>query len=65
MLSENAQNFSAADVYRGRNVALFRQIDPQVVKPGDFLKTLLGEPLPMISQSGVLWVRLNLFTGAN
>lgn len=65
MLSESAQDFSAADTYRGRNVVLFRQIDQQVVKPIDFLKTLLGEPLPMVSQIGVLWVRLNLFTGAN
>ena len=65
MLSESAQDFSAADTYRGRNVELFRQIDQQVVKPIDFLKTLLGEPLPMVSQIGVLWVRLNLFTGAN
>ena len=65
MLSSSAQDFSAADTYRGRNVVLFRQIDQQVVKPIDFLKTLLGEPLPMVSQIGVLWVRLNLFTGAN
>ena len=65
MLSESAQDFSAADTYRGRNVELFRRIDQQVVKPVDFLKTLLGEPLPMVSQIGVLWVRLNLFTGAN
>ena len=65
MLSESETDFSAADAYRGRNVVLFRQIDKQVVKPGDFLKTLLGEPLPFVSQNGVLWVRLNLFTGAN
>ncbi len=65
ILSESEADFSAADVYRGRNVVLFRQIDQQVVKPGDFLKTLLGEPLPLVSQNGVLWVRLNLFTGAN
>jgi len=65
MLSESAQDFSAADTYRGRNMELFRRIDQQVVKPVDFLKTLLGEPLPMVSQIGVLWVRLNLFTGAN
>jgi len=65
MLSESAQDFSAADTYRGRNVELFRRIDQQVVKPVDFLKTLLGEPLPMVSQIGVLWVQLNLFTGAN
>ena len=65
MLSSSAQDFSAADTYRGRNVELFRRIDQQVVKPVDFLKTLLGEPLPMVSQIGVLWVRLNLFTGAN
>ena len=65
MLSASAQDFSAADTYRGRNVELFRRIDQQVVKPVDFLKTLLGEPLPMVSQIGVLWVRLNLFTGAN
>ncbi len=65
MLSSSAQDFSAADTYRGRNVVLFRQIDQQVVKPVDFLKTMLGEPLPMVSQIGVLWVRLNLFTGAN
>ena len=65
MLSESAQDFSAADTYRGRNVELFRRIDQQVVEPVDFLKTLLGEPLPMVSQIGVLWVRLNLFTGAN
>ena len=65
MLSESETDYSAADVYRGRNVVLFRQIDQQVVKPVDFLKTLLGEPLPLVSQNGVLWVRLNLFTGAN
>ena len=65
MLSESAQDFSAADTYRGRNMELFRRIDQQVVKPVDFLKTMLGEPLPMVSQIGVLWVRLNLFTGAN
>lgn len=65
MLSANEMEFSAANAYRGRNVVLFRQIDQQVVKPGDFLKTLIGEPLPMVSQNGVLWVRLNLFTGAN
>lgn len=65
MLAESETDFSAADVYRGRNVVLFRQIDQQVVKPGDFLKTLLGEPLPLVSHNGVLWVRLNLFTGAN
>ena len=65
MLSASAQDFSAADTYRGRNVELFRRIDQQVLKPVDFLKTMLGEPLPMVSQIGVLWVRLNLFTGAN
>ena len=65
ILSESTQDFSAPDAYRGRNVVLFRQIDQQVVKPVDFLKTLLGKPLPLISQIGVLWVRLNLFTGAN
>jgi hypothetical protein len=65
MLSENEMDFSAADAYRGRNVVLYRQIDKQVVKPVDFLKTLLGEPLTLVSQNGVLWVRLNLFTGAN
>ncbi len=65
MLSESETEFSAADSYRGRNVVLFRKIDSSVVKPGDFLKTLLGEPLPLVSQNGVLWVRLNLFTGAN
>ncbi len=65
MLTQSETDFSAADAYRGRNVVLFRQIDKQVVKPVDFLKTLLGEPLPMISNNGVLWVRLNLFTGAN
>jgi len=65
MLSESETEFSAADTYRGRNVVLFRKIDSSVVKPVDFLKTLLGEPLPLVSQNGVLWVRLNLFTGAN
>jgi len=65
MLSEAETDFTAADAYRGRNVVLFRQIDKQVVKPSDFLKTLLGEPLPLVSQNGVLWVRVNLFTGAN
>ncbi len=65
MLSKSETDFSAADAYRGRNVVLYRQIDQQVVKPGDFLKTLLGEPLPFASQKGVLWVRLNFFTGAN
>lgn len=65
MLSENETDFSAADAYRGRNIVLFRNIDANVVKPVDFLKTLLGEPLPFISQHGILWVRLNLFTGAN
>jgi len=64
-LSENTAEFSAADAYRGRNVVLFRQIDKQVVKPVDFMKTLFGEPLPVVSQNGILWVRLNLFTGAN
>ena len=65
MLSENETDFSAADAYRGRNIVLFRTIDTNVVKPVDFLKTLLGEPLPSVSQNGILWVRLNLFTGAN
>jgi len=65
MLSENETDFSAADAYRGRNIVLFRNIDTNVVKPVDFLKTLLGEPLPSVSQNGILWVRLNLFTGAN
>jgi len=65
MLSQSEGDFSAADSYRGRNVVLFRQIDQQVAKPGDFLKMLLGEPLPLFSQNGILWVRLNLFTGAN
>lgn len=65
VLSETETEFSVTDAYRGRNVVLFRQIDQEVVKPGDFLKTLLGEPLPLVSQNGVLWVRLNLFTGAN
>ena len=65
MLSENEADFSAADAYRGRNIVLFRTIDTNVVKPVDFLKTLLGEPLPFRSQNGILWVRLNLFTGAN
>ncbi len=65
MLSESETDFSAADTYRGRNVVLFRKIDSSVVKPVDFLKTLLGEPLTLVSQNGVLWVRLNLFTGAN
>ena len=65
MLSESETEFSAADTYRGRNVVLYRKIDSSVVKPVDFLKTLLGEPLPLVSQNGVLWVRLNLFTGAN
>jgi hypothetical protein len=65
VISASAAEFSAADAYRGRNVVLFRQIDKEVVKPDDFLKTLLGEPLPLVSQNGVLWVRLNLFTGAN
>lgn len=65
VISASEAEFSAADAYRGRNVVLFRQIDQEVVKPGDFLKTLLGEPLPLVSQNGVLWVRLNLFTGAN
>jgi len=65
VISASDADFSAADAYRGRNVVLFRQIDKLVVKPVDFLKTLLGEPLPLVSQKGVLWVRLNLFTGAN
>jgi hypothetical protein len=65
VLSESEPELSVADTYRGRNVVLYRQIDKQVVKPGDFLKTLLGEALPFVSQKGVLWVRLNLFTGAN
>jgi len=65
MLSENETDFSAADAYRGRNIVLFRTIDTNVVKPVDFVKILLGEPLPFVSQNGILWVRLNLFTGAN
>lgn len=65
MLSESESDFSAADAYRGRNVVFFRQIDKQVVKPVDFLTTLFGEPLPFVSQNGVIWVRLDLFTGAN
>ena len=65
VLSESETDFSASDAYRGRSVVLFRQINQQVVKPGDFLKTLIGEPLPIVAQNGVLWVRLNLFTGAN
>ena len=65
VLSTAEQSFSAADEYRGRNVVLYRQIDQPMVKPIRFLETLLGEPLPMTSTSGILWVRLNLFTGAN
>lgn len=65
VLSTAEQSFSAADEYRGRNVVLYRQIDQPMVKPIRFLETILGEPLPMTSTSGILWVRLNLFTGAN
>lgn len=65
MLTQSETEFSAADAYRGRNVVLYRQIDKQVVKPVDFFKTLLGKSLPFVSQNGVLWVRLDLFTGAN
>ena len=65
ILSENEKAVSAADEYRGKNVVLYRWINPQAVKPSDFLFVLFGKPLPVADQSGVLWVRLNLFTGAN
>lgn len=65
ILSENEKAVSTADEYRGKNVVLYRWINPQAVKPSDFLFVLFGKPLPVADQSGVLWVRLNLFTGAN
>jgi len=65
MLSLDEADFSAADNYRGRNVVLYRDINTAIVTPGDLLGTIFGESLPLISQNGILWVRLDLFTGAN
>lgn len=64
-LSVNEAEFFAADAYRGRNVVLYRLLDKKALKPGDFWELLLGEPLPLVSQRGVLWTRSDLFTGAN
>ncbi|MBP7196407.1 MAG: hypothetical protein KBA05_03235 [Anaerolineaceae bacterium] len=64
-LSVNEAEFSAVDAYRGRNVVLYRSLDRRALKPGDFWELLLGEPLPLVSQQGVLWTRSDLFIGAN
>lgn len=65
ILSAEDPAVAAADEYRGRNVVLYRYLDAQTVSPGDYLKTLFGKPLPISSANGILWIKSDLFSGAN
>lgn len=51
--------------YRGMNIVLERSVDWQKGSLPQYLKTMFGVTPQFLDQKAVLWIKTNLFTGAN